>query len=46
VASRIALYGRTPGAFDALLAVLTGKAGAPGKLPVDVGSYPRGAGCS
>lgn len=44
-ATRIALYGRTPGAFDALLAVLTGKASAPGKLPVDVGSYPRGSGC-
>ncbi|WP_309108190.1 glycoside hydrolase family 3 N-terminal domain-containing protein [Arthrobacter sp.] len=44
-ATRIALYGRTPGAFDALLAVLIGKAGAPGKLPVDVGSYPRGSGC-
>lgn len=43
--TRIALYGRTPGAFDALLAVLTGKAAAPGKLPVDVGSYPRGSGC-
>jgi beta-N-acetylhexosaminidase len=42
---KIALYGRTPGAFDALLAVLTGKAAAPGKLPAAVGSFPAGTGC-
>jgi beta-N-acetylhexosaminidase len=42
---KIALYGRTPGAFDALVAVLAGKAGAPGKLPAAVGSYPAGTGC-
>lgn len=43
--TKIALYGRSPGAFDALLAVLTGQATAPGKLPADVGPYPRGSGC-
>lgn len=42
---KIALYGRTPGAFDALVAVLTGKAAAPGKLPAAVGSFPAGTGC-
>ncbi|MCO4256723.1 glycoside hydrolase family 3 N-terminal domain-containing protein [Pseudarthrobacter cellobiosi] len=42
---KIALYGRTPGAFDALVAVLAGKAAAPGKLPAAVGSYPAGTGC-
>ena len=42
---KIALYGRTPGAFDALVAVLAGKARAPGKLPAAVGSYPAGTGC-
>ncbi len=31
-----ALYGRTPGAFAALIDVLTGKAVAPGRLPVEV----------
>lgn len=44
--TKIALYGDTPGAFDALLAVLTGKARAPGKLPADVGPYQRGSGCT
>jgi beta-N-acetylhexosaminidase len=44
--TKIALYGDTPGAFDALLAVLTGKARAPGKLPADVGPYLRGSGCT
>jgi beta-N-acetylhexosaminidase len=42
---KIALYGRTPGAFDALVAVLRGKATAPGKLPAAVGSFPAGTGC-
>lgn len=42
---KIALYGRTPGAFEALVAVLAGKATAPGKLPAAVGSYPAGTGC-
>lgn len=42
---KIALYGRTPGAFDALVAVLAGTARAPGKLPAAVGSYPAGTGC-
>jgi len=42
---KIALYGRTPGAFDALAAVLAGKATAPGKLPAAVGRYPAGTGC-
>ncbi|MDQ0868594.1 beta-N-acetylhexosaminidase [Arthrobacter sp. V1I9] len=42
---KVALYGRTQGAFDALAAVLVGKAPAPGKLPAAVGSYPTGTGC-
>ena len=45
--AKIALYGRSPGAFDALAAVLAGKAAAPGKLPAAVGSSPvPGAGCA
>jgi beta-N-acetylhexosaminidase len=43
--ARIALYGRSPGAFDALAAVLAGHARATGKLPVAVGSQQPGAGC-
>ncbi|MDQ0633102.1 beta-N-acetylhexosaminidase [Arthrobacter pascens] len=42
---KIALYGRSQGAFDALAAVLAGKAGAPGKLPAAVGGFPAGTGC-
>lgn len=42
---KVALYGRSPGAFDALAAVLAGKAPARGKLPAAVGSFPAGAGC-
>lgn len=42
---KIALYGRTDAAFDALAAVLAGKATAPGKLPAAVGPYPAGSGC-
>ncbi|MGM7668636.1 glycoside hydrolase family 3 N-terminal domain-containing protein [Microbacterium sp. A93] len=41
----VALYGRTPGAFEALVDVLTGKAEAPGTLPVQVGDWPVGTGC-
>jgi beta-N-acetylhexosaminidase len=41
----IALYGRTPGAFEVLVDVLTGEAEAPGALPVDVGEWPAGTGC-
>lgn len=41
----IALYARTPGAFEALVDVLTGTAEAPGALPVDVGEWPVGTGC-
>lgn len=44
-ASKIALYGRTVGAFEALVDVLMGKASAPGKLPVKVGNLPIGTGC-
>jgi beta-N-acetylhexosaminidase len=44
--ARIALYGRTPDAFAALLDVLTGKASAPGRLPVAVKGLPARAGCS
>ncbi|MFE4834351.1 glycoside hydrolase family 3 N-terminal domain-containing protein [Arthrobacter sp. NPDC056691] len=43
--TKIALYGRTPGAYKALLAVLAGKATAPGKLPAAVGPYRPGTGC-
>jgi len=43
--AKIALYGRSQEAFDALLAVLAGKATAPGKLPVAVGPQGPGAGC-
>lgn len=41
----IALYGRTPGAFEALVDVLTGRAAAPGTLPVAVSAWPAGTGC-
>lgn len=43
--ARIALYGRSQGAFDALAAVLAGQATAPGKLPVAVGRQHPGSGC-
>jgi len=43
--AKIALYGRSQEAFDALLAVLAGKAPARGKLPVAVGSQGPGSGC-
>lgn len=43
--AKIALYGRSQEAFDALLAVLAGKAAAPGKLPVAVGRQGPGSGC-
>jgi beta-N-acetylhexosaminidase len=42
---KVALYGRSQGAFDALAAVLAGKATAPGKLPAAVGNFPAGTGC-
>jgi beta-N-acetylhexosaminidase len=42
---RLALYGRSDAAFDALAAVLAGKAPAPGKLPAAVGRFPAGTGC-
>jgi beta-N-acetylhexosaminidase len=42
---KVALYGRSQAAFDALAAVLAGKAPAPGKLPAAVGSFPAGTGC-
>ncbi len=42
---RLALYGRSDAAFDALAAVLAGKAPAPGKLPAAVGTIPAGTGC-
>ena len=42
---KVAVYGRSDGAFDALAAVLAGKATAPGKLPAAVGSFPAGTGC-
>lgn len=44
--ARIALYGRSQGAFDALAAVLAGHATAPGNLPVAVGPQPPGTGCA
>jgi beta-N-acetylhexosaminidase len=42
---RIALYGRTPGAFRALVAVLTGAASGGGTLPVEVPGADR-PGCT
>ena len=42
--AKIALYGDTPGAMRALVAVLTGKAHAPGRLPVPVPGVTR-TGC-
>ncbi|MEN3343865.1 MAG: beta-N-acetylhexosaminidase [Arthrobacter sp.] len=44
--AKIALYGRSQGAYDALAAVLAGKATAPGKLPVAVGPHRPGSGCA
>lgn len=41
----IATYGRTPETFAALVDVLLGKHKAGGRLPVQVGRYPIGAGC-
>lgn len=38
---RIATYGETPGAMDALVDVLLGEAPAPGRLPVPVDGLPR-----
>jgi len=43
--ARITLYGRTPEAFTALVAVRTGRAPARGRLPVAVGDLPLGSGC-
>ncbi|MGY5317981.1 glycoside hydrolase family 3 protein [Neomicrococcus lactis] len=43
--SKVALYGRTTGAFEALVDVLTGKSEAKGKLPVKVGDQPIGTSC-
>lgn len=40
-----AIYGRDRAAFEALVAVLTGDAPAPGQLPVAVGELPIGSGC-
>jgi beta-N-acetylhexosaminidase len=38
---RLATYGETPGAFDALVSVLLGRSTAPGRLPVAVPGVPR-----
>lgn len=43
--ARIALYGRTPQAFRALVDVLLGDAPGKGRLPVAVEGLPDGAGC-
>jgi beta-N-acetylhexosaminidase len=43
--AKVALYGRSQESFNALAAVLAGKATAPGKLPVAVGPYAPGSGC-
>ncbi|APF41954.1 beta-N-acetylhexosaminidase [Neomicrococcus aestuarii] len=43
--TKVALYGRTEGAFDALIDVLTGDAEATGMLPVEVGDLPIGTSC-
>ncbi|WP_226345686.1 glycoside hydrolase family 3 N-terminal domain-containing protein [Agilicoccus flavus] len=44
-AARLATFGRTPATFDALVAVLTGRAPARGRLPVAVGARALGSGC-
>ncbi|MBP2215758.1 glycoside hydrolase family 3 N-terminal domain-containing protein [Arthrobacter sp. CAN_C5] len=41
----IAAYSNTPGAFAAVLDVLTGAAAAPGRLPVATAGYDAGTGC-
>ncbi|MBE0008838.1 beta-N-acetylhexosaminidase [Arthrobacter sp. AET 35A] len=41
----IAAYGNSPGAFAAVLDVLTGAASAPGRLPVATMGYDAGTGC-
>jgi beta-N-acetylhexosaminidase len=41
----VALFGRTDTAFDALLAVLTGRAAPQGRLPVAVPGLDPGAAC-
>jgi beta-N-acetylhexosaminidase len=38
---RVATYGSTPGAMDALVGFLLGRRTAPGKLPVTVPEIPR-----
>jgi beta-N-acetylhexosaminidase len=43
--AKVALYGRSQEAFNALAAVLAGKAPASGKLPAAVGPYAPGSGC-
>jgi beta-N-acetylhexosaminidase len=43
--AKLALYGRSQEAFNALAAVLAGKAAAPGKLPAAVGPFASGTGC-
>lgn len=42
---QIGLFGNSPGAFEALLDVLTGAAGAPGTLPVSTAAFEAGTGC-
>lgn len=44
--ARLALYDRSPAAFEALVDVLTGRAPARGTLPVLVGDKGVGAGCA
>ncbi len=39
--AKVAMYGDTPGAMRALVAVLTGEAHAPGRLPVAVEGVQR-----
>nr|WP_026551894.1 glycoside hydrolase family 3 N-terminal domain-containing protein [Arthrobacter sp. H20] len=41
----VAAYGNTPGAFAAVVAVLSGTAPAPGRLPVEAAGYDAGTGC-
>lgn len=44
--TRLAAFGRTPETFEALVGVLTGTSRAHGTLPVAVGAWKVGAGCS
>lgn len=43
--AKLAVFGRGPATYDAIVGVLTGSLRASGKLPVAIDGTPRGAGC-